>query len=1247
MVDRSLPISRAASSSAQQDQESDLGDTLSMSQISQKLASKDPAWFRQTQDRGAGSPAYLQTRTEAILPSENISTRRALHGLSREMTPEVSRDEAFKGKENQAVVESTETEGLRNHVSDLAKPLHGSSPDNTTSGIGGESAETSFVSETNFHANRTAYERPGSPTKGMGGFVQSAMLKRSDSVNKRWSAQTTPVLSRQNSKLGNRGNSTSHTSSGSINKLGEVSRDGSQERASRPGSAHGQTSGKPQSPTRSNHQRKQQSIADATGDEQSPPSPSKRWSPLKSSWLESALNKPDTTTSSPSLSAGQPAWMTELARAKKNRADQDVTEKSTSRSPDDVPSSISKISEADRGTTAPQVSSEITSATKPELRPNLMSNLGVAGIDKPVLPPKPAFNPRQETLDASPVIKAKPITPPKKDFRSQLKSREVPDDKPSKPELEFKNVFGNLKRTKTVNYIAPDELKDNILRGKAGLAVTDGPQKTQRRDELKEDLVRQKEAIKAKAPHPSNAPGPRKPSASIVPEAIAKKRALGRNDSIGNVMSSSSKAPVEKGKQISVVDTKPVDIKASSSVPSQQETTSSKNRFADRFNPALASILARGPPAVRSPEDSPSRTLTATPVMQSRGDQAEAESSAQLQHMTKTRARGPKRRLPKGAPSTVGTSPTMESSTVSSTATTAIRQNSSKDVAHGTMTTADAIAEPRQKNALRRPEISTKPRKLSGSPLTDTWRAQDVFKTSKIGVGSPNVSVASSALPSKPFQPSSVRSPTSESSTILGSSPKTEAGPSASDELGDSNRISVGATSGLWGRSSDRFPQSSLKSSTRTFPLEKKAESLRLSDENAPKTPEDSNIKVNGSSFTLEEKEFSKLNAPPRQSVKPLNAAFGKPSTILSPQRGTPRPLDLETGSDRTLSDRAASESMRKPQADTPQTSLAVKLLQEFFDEAPVAPDSLELDTNAILTSGLEKSGRIKTLITRVCELSGSGKLQPLSGEDEHILFSDKVYVCTHGFEDDAGLRSTEVFLWAGSAVSDAEVDDSQLFANRIAKENGCTLTILRQGKETGSFFQALGGIVVTRSHGSKSTTDRFMLCGRRHLGHLVFDEVPCSPSSLCSGFPYILVSGSRDVHIWKGAGCSAEELGGARLISMEICPSAQVTEMDEGKELPDFLTALSSDSQNIPRSASHWKLKPRHQDYGARLFLVEWDDRPSSNIKPATANGLWGLVRRQSRPTQLQIEEIKPFTQGDLAGENIYVLDSFFEIYV
>ena len=86
-------------------------------------------------------------------------------------------------------------------------------------------------------------ERPASPTKGLGGFVQSAMLKRSDSVNKRWSAHAGPGLSRGNSIASNR-----NAYDGTLAAMGgmgspmdfrdSLSREPSPISSSRPGSSH-------------------------------------------------------------------------------------------------------------------------------------------------------------------------------------------------------------------------------------------------------------------------------------------------------------------------------------------------------------------------------------------------------------------------------------------------------------------------------------------------------------------------------------------------------------------------------------------------------------------------------------------------------------------------------------------------------------------------------------------------------------------------------------------------------------------------------------------------------------------------------------------------------------------------------------------------------------------------------------------------------------------------------------------------
>ena len=122
--------------------------------------------------------------------------------------------------------------------------------------------------------------------------MQSAMLKRSDSVSKRWSTQTPPVLSRQNSTLSNRG-----SVYGSISGLERpnLTRDNSIEpSSSRPASSYSNATitgadkdsatkdefVKPALPHRHSRAKSVASTfsdKDALQDDFSPPSPSKRW----------------------------------------------------------------------------------------------------------------------------------------------------------------------------------------------------------------------------------------------------------------------------------------------------------------------------------------------------------------------------------------------------------------------------------------------------------------------------------------------------------------------------------------------------------------------------------------------------------------------------------------------------------------------------------------------------------------------------------------------------------------------------------------------------------------------------------------------------------------------------------------------------------------------------------------------------------------------------------------------------------
>ena len=187
----------------------------------------------------------------------------------------------------------------------------------------------------------------------------------------------------------------------------------------------------------------------------------------------------------------------------------------------------------------------------------------------------------------------------------------------------------------------------------------------------------------------------------------------------------------------------------------------------------------------------------------------------------------------------------------------------------------------------------------------------------------------------------------------------------------------------------------------------------------------------------------------------------------------------------------------------------------------------------------------------------------------------------------------------------------------------------------------------------SRHSEDSFALCGRRHLGHIAFDQVPFALNSLCSGFPYLINHPSQQtLYLWKGSGCDAEELGCARLIGMDLMPSSAVEEIDEGKETQAFMELFSYSLEDgrteIASSADHWKLKPKYDGYRNRLFRVQ----PTN--APAFTNSVWNMMqRRGSRPNsshatgKAQVVEIIPFSQSDLDSEGIFVLDAFFEIYV
>lgn len=338
--------------------EEEKDEQASKEQIAQALGAKDPTWFRQTADRGRNSPAYRSNRDD--VSQDAAIPRRQLPGMARD-GPSIGAASADPAPEAVQSTSPSRPGSARGNSAFNARPISMASisekrTSDTKSPLpalesqrfappGRERSSTAdgkppVLGRTMSNAQtQLAEDRPVSPTKGMGGFVQSAFMKRTDSVNKRWSATPGTSLGRQESttsvpsRLGSIRDNSNMAGSRSMPKLDQSSTAGESE--SRPSSSHSTISNLNLGPeldakdrftkpatTSHPHSRSKSvaSLANMPDGLTSPPlSPSKRWSrsPTKASWLESALTRPESPK--PTLQS-QPSWMADLTKAKQQRS---------------------------------------------------------------------------------------------------------------------------------------------------------------------------------------------------------------------------------------------------------------------------------------------------------------------------------------------------------------------------------------------------------------------------------------------------------------------------------------------------------------------------------------------------------------------------------------------------------------------------------------------------------------------------------------------------------------------------------------------------------------------------------------------------------------------------------------------------------------------------------------------------------------------------------------------------------------
>lgn len=1264
-------------------------EPVNRASIAKSLGQKDPNWFRQTEDRASGSVALRRNQDEAEHALSQASARHRLHGL---------------GQGDAVPAPSSPGYGARAAPTPLSPSNRADTDSDAPQGHGLTMSPT------------PRFAVPASPTKGSGSFVQSAMMRRSESQARRFRAQSSSAgPSRPESVASFR---LSRHGSQSDKGLESSTRASQVFEAPDPSGGESGTARQSRSPTKAS--------VDKT-DRTTSRSPEKK-SPDKFSWVQTALGPKEPPPPSPRHTPSQPSWLTDLHKNKQAKLTQSDGSKNLSSQPSPAdPGSSGRESRDEKLAESLAEPSGSPKARKPpsaQPKPSRLSGSEMTpaqkelpdAVQKKEQPPvaqekEQPISAQQKEHSAPALAKEQPTTskfaqPAHAKAASAASTvstkASVEDVKPkpslSRPasvqsgqgELEFQNAAGRLRRTQTQNYVAPDELKSNIMRGKTGLSATGGPQKSQLKDEFKESIVAKRISMKEKAGDPRSTPS--RPTSidekPPTPEAIAKRKnmasshmpktssssfadnqpissspAATKPQPLGSttvekssvsgpsvpekpqrpssslrglpqslntppaVMPKASDANIAKGPAFPT-DSKPSvaaatrppvsDPHGGSAVSSAKGAIGGK--LAGRFNPALAGMIARGPPAP-SKEASSSST---SPLEEPRSLNATSSdgSSGQLDHMTKGRARGPKRRPPK-ANAPVERPETMEA------ATKALDASRPEEA---------AVEQAVQEQV--KPAAPSKP--SSFGMKSDAVRQAAAAKDK---VASPS---SSPAVPSKP--------------TSVDSSPEKPASDAEMSKQEASRPMSFRPAAARLSQTpqSTRFPikmpatkrESAIDSSKPTT-------SNATIDQNKPVSIQE---QASMPASRVEAKDDLARDTRDMSNKEPKPA----PATKASPQSLSASNAKVTPAHSKEASRDSTQETAQNQQlSPRSQTTDATQIIAGFFDSFPKAPATLDVDIAAILSAG--SSSQVADFRTVDMELSiieGDGQRTAVPfTQQQPVLYHDAMYLCKHVMKEKTAGQRVEVYLWKGRDVAEAEAYDAEVHAKKSAKDVGGTFIGINQGKEPANFFKALGDVVIFRQ-GRSPGKDRYMLCGRKHLGQFVaFDEVPFALGSFCSGFPFIVGDDrNHEVYLWKGNGCNPDELANAQMTSMSLSKSGKPIEMKEGDEPAAFVDLFPMPSgkkpvKAVPRSAEHWKRKSSQDKYATRLFHVSYGvkkdqaDAYSGPSSPGAA--LWKMMGRRgsqqdanSGPAQ-RVKEIVPYSQRDLERNEIYVLDAFYEIYV
>ncbi|KAK3113592.1 hypothetical protein LTR53_008977 [Teratosphaeriaceae sp. CCFEE 6253] len=753
---------------------------------------------------------------------------------------------------------------------------------------------------------------------------------------------------------------------------------------------------------------------------------------------------------------------------------------------------------------------------------------------------------------------------------------------------------------------------------------------------------------------------------------------------------------------------------------------SETSRLAARFNPGLAGILARGPPST-SNSNAPSRSESPALPMRSATLPADTASEqapeVPLQDMRKGRARGPKKRKggaaePASEETIAEAEPAQPMSETKSQlddepplsvpsfkprappgSAASLMMPSLKKSTLPQQPVADVeppYAEPGQAKAKADDEPvlavpSFKPRAPVGSAaslLTASFRG-------------PQVSQPSEQASSRPATPA--QSPMPRPAEHASSKPTTPA-KSFDSFVRPEPRGTPAKPSSLFSKPSatpDPAPRGDVpdfggfRSTNRAAPTPKVEDDKENSSETLPSVK-------SAASFWGRQPSPKKADAPPQihlpsrrdeeaamRSAGLLASSHSRPSSSSGSSNGLGITVDKRTGSlatppgsaglpprpsrsSGTVSGQLLDSSpnrgaLRLTLSPSRQpSSEAGRLLMRAYGTVPTSDAPLAIDVRAVISEAHKQPAEyFKTLRRSMSEVLPDGAVKTLLQQEEYTVFEETVYICSHAYLDEGDVKRTQVYIWSGTSASQSAIEHAQTAGKKLSRESGSLpVSAITQGHETTAFLQALGGILITRRGSRTGAPKQYILCGRKHLGHITFDEIDLSPQSLCSGYVYLIsfpvTLQQTRLYLWKGSACTTEELSAARLAAMDLSETGEIIEVDDGAEFASFLKIFGpgTTKASLSRPGTEcWRQKGMAGDrFAVRLYRVQEAEqkvgllaymlsrRPSWNSRPPPPSR---SPSRDGQEVKMEVKHISPFVPADLEAEGIYVLDAYSELFV